>query len=95
MRTNKELKKEYDKDFPVDFCPVCGSYHTIGSGRNNPLLGNNVSWNIICNTCKWEFEIFILKKRRKPKRFRYDDIDCKECNEYLKDIGVLNQPNNL
>lgn len=88
MRTNKELKEEYDKDFPVMFCPVCGSYHTRGSGKNNPLFNNIISWQVTCCSCDWEFEIFIINRGKKPKKFRHDDIDCKECAEYQKEIGV-------
>lgn len=88
MRTNKELKEEYDKDFPVMFCPVCGSYHTHGSGHTSKLFNDIEWWQDTCSSCGWEFEIFITKRGKEPKKFRYDDVDCKECTKYRKDIGV-------
>ena len=81
MKTPKQLEKEFDKDFCITFCPVCGSDHLTGYGKNNPLLNGKNSWQMECNTCGWEFEIFILKENGKPKKFRFDDDECRKCNK--------------
>lgn len=32
-----------------------------------------------CNTCNWEFEIFILKRKKTKFKFRSDSDECKKC----------------
>jgi len=82
---------EFDIDFPIQFCPVCGSEHTTGQGREEPLFKTE-SWLIRCNTCKWEIELFIIKRGKKKFQFRFDSVDCKQCKKelpYLNDKGLI------
>lgn len=73
---------EFDKTFPVQFCPVCGSEHLVTQGREQPLLNCNESWLIRCNTCNWEMEVFVITKGKKKFKFRQDSVNCKKCHDF-------------
>ena len=81
---------EFDKYFPIQFCPVCGSEHSTGQGKENPLF-NFESWLIRCNTCGWEFEVFIIKRGKKRFKFRFDSVDCKQCKKGLPYLNELKE----
>lgn len=86
---------EFDKDFPLQFCPICGSEHLIGEGREQPLFNCKESWIIRCNTCNWVMEVFTIKKGKSKFKFRQDSVNCKKCHDFYdyepKPKGLTNK----
>lgn len=78
----KKIKRKFDKDFPIEFCPVCGSDDIQTSGKTN----KKETWEVFCNQCGWGVKIIILRKwfsdiTGEDFKFRLDKKDCKECRK--------------
>jgi hypothetical protein len=77
---DKEKYGIVDESFPIQFCPICGSDHITSSGYDDSILKVH-RINCYCNTCRWEFEVFILNKGRFETQIRFDQKKCKICQE--------------
>lgn len=81
---------EFDEEFPISFCPVCGSDDITTSGFWDRLLGGNYDpihrVRLDCRNCGWKIELFILEEVSRKFDVRKDQIDCEKCRERFKKI---------
>lgn len=81
-------KFKFDEDFPIQFCPVCGSDDTTCSG-NFDYLCKKRTWNMYCNNCHWNIFMHLLKKGKIKFKVRADAINCKVCQKEQKKLEKL------
>jgi Zn finger protein HypA/HybF involved in hydrogenase expression len=85
---------EFDEDFPITFCPVCGSDDITTSGFWDRLLGSVKNpiqrVRLDCRNCNWNINLFILDKGETDFDVRKDQVDCEECKERFEKIQGVN-----
>ena len=63
---------EDEADYPVAYCPVCGSTTITSFGAIDPLF-NLHKQEIGCETCDWSVIIFIKKQGYRKFKIRQDE----------------------